>query len=332
MGDSSNAPITCTVGRWYYKRMLLMALMLSVFGAWFLYDGAIGWPRKNEAAVAAEIFNASKEGASWEAVTAKSQAFRETSEGADEALMKLFRDAHAAGQTKMPWKDYARKTRIPENPDSGTHEASVREAFEAGGKDGATWADYALSKSLEVDPKEDKAVEIRRAYEAAGQRRDWAGFAFERGWGSKAPKYHTQRDIVEQFVIGGACLAGALIAIVLLLRNRTRTLTADGESFTTGKGVRVPFESVYRIDKRKWDNKGLAYVWYRGEGESKTVIDDLKYEGASDILDRLLANVQKCELIERADASEDAAEDAERAPETSEKGGDPERPEPAEKS
>jgi len=68
------------------------------------------------------------------------------------------------------------------------------------------------------------------------------------------------------------------------------------------------------VDKRLWDNKGLAYVWHRpaGGGEQKVVIDDLKYEGAVRVLDELLACF-KGELIEKVqsvanEVSEEAAE------------------------
>ena len=82
--------------------------------------------------------------------------------------------------------------------------------------------------------------------------------------------------------------------------NRGKVLRADGLSFTSPKGERVLFSSAHRIDKRKWDNKGLAYVHYRDEKEKerRAVIDDLKFDGADKILDRLLENFEG-ELVER---------------------------------
>jgi hypothetical protein len=54
-------------------------------------------------------------------------------------------------------------------------------------------------------------------------------------------------------------------------------------------------------DKRKWDNKGLAYAWYQtepGGREKRVVIDDLKFGGADRVLERLLGAF-KGELIEK---------------------------------
>ena len=60
-------------------------------------------------------------------------------------------------------------------------------------------------------------------------------------------------------------------------RNSRRKLTADHESFTTPDGRRVPFSSAFHLDKRKWDNKGLAYVRYRdGSSTRKAVIPVLE--------------------------------------------------------
>lgn len=138
----------------------------------------------------------------------------------------------------------------------------------------------------------------------------WVSYAAERGWPEKPHKY-TDREITEQFWWGGAtALIGLMVAINMLL-NRTKVLHAEEDHWTTPEGVKIPFSKVFRIDKRKWDNKGLAYAWYRDapEGpEKKAIIDDLKFDGAVRVLDRLLGRF-KGELIEKQ-----AAPDAMDAP------------------
>jgi hypothetical protein len=65
------------------------------------------------------------------------------------------------------------------------------------------------------------------------------------------------------------------------------------------------------VDKRKWDNKGLAYAWHQTEPsgrEKRVVIDDLKFGGADRVLERLLGAF-KGELIEKVvEAEEDGVE------------------------
>ena len=99
-----------------------------------------------------------------------------------------------------------------------------------------------------------------------------------------------------------------------MMINRGKVLRADELSFTSPNGQRVLFSSAHRIDKRKWDNKGLAYVHYRDENEKerRAVIDDLKFDGADKILDRLLENFDG-ELVERVstEAPSEAASESE---------------------
>lgn len=119
-------------------------------------------------------------------------------------------------------------------------------------------------------------------------------------------------------------MLGGLIVGVLLLLNRNKTLQGGEDHFITPEGRRVAFDEVFRIDKRKWDNKGLAYAWYREGGsgpERKAVIDDLKFDGAGRILDRLLASFSG-ELIEKV--ADEPAETGENQPsETTAGGGGP---------
>ena len=70
-----------------------------------------------------------------------------------------------------------------------------------------------------------------------------------------------------------------------------RRLSADMDSLTTEGGVRVSYSSVFEIDTRKWDKKGLAYAKYHNEdgAERRAVIDDLKYKEADQVLERLMS-------------------------------------------
>ena len=308
MADTNLETIKCTVGKWYYKRMILMALMLSAFGGWFLYDGVIGYPKKNRIAVAEEAFLAGQNGASWEEHAEDNKKLTEMKP--DDAQLAEWKDSHAAGSAKMPWADYAAKNKLDESPDEGSDEAAIASAFTAGGREGAKWEDYAPAQNIPVDSKERKHVERRRAFEAAGQKREWAGYALTKGWSSRDNKYHGPGDIREQLVIAAVCCIGGGIALFFLLTNRNRTISADGEAYTTEKGERIPFTSVRRIDKRKWDNKGLAYVFH-GDGEKKAVLDDLKYIGADKILSRIMDNApETTEIVERVSHDEEAAESA----------------------
>lgn len=52
-----SVPIVCRVTPWYFKRRGMMAAMFAFFGAYFLYDGSIGYPKQVEMAKKKEWFN-----------------------------------------------------------------------------------------------------------------------------------------------------------------------------------------------------------------------------------------------------------------------------------
>ncbi|MES2593973.1 MAG: hypothetical protein V4662_01485 [Verrucomicrobiota bacterium] len=140
----------------------------------------------------------------------------------------------------------------------------------------------------------------------------WVSYAAEHGWPEKPHRY-TQKEIDEQFWWGGGTLlVGAILGGIILL-NKNKVLRAEPDHFVSPEGKRVNYADAFRVDKRLWDNKGLAYVWHRPGGDSgqsaKVVIDDLKYEGAVRVLDALLAHF-KGELIEKVQVSETAVDEA----------------------
>lgn len=88
------------------------------------------------------------------------------------------------------------------------------------------------------------------------------------------------RKIGEQWVVFWICLALFLATLFVLLRTIPRRLAVDGEALYPVDGGRVPFSDLVRLDLRKWDAKGLAFVWAKREGgERKIRIDGLTYGG-----------------------------------------------------
>jgi len=148
---------------------------------------------------------------------------------------------------------------------------------------------------------------------------EWIDYAAVNGWPEEPPeKLYSTTD---QFFFGTLCVVIGLAVLGTMLMNRKRVLRADDSSFYTPKGLRIHFASAFRVDKRKWDNKGLAYVHYRDENEKerRATIDDLKFGGAVQILERLLENFDG-ELVARvsnepAASSEEAESPSEAASE-----------------
>jgi hypothetical protein len=160
-------------------------------------------------------------------------------------------------------------------------------SFEAAKKEGrmAQWMEDAKSRGMPTG--------------VDGDSPRWKSYAAKKGW-EEEPKLYSEREIAEQFYYACGCLAGALIAGILILRNRGKVLLGEADHWVSPEGVPIRYADVFRVDKRKWEHKGLAYAWYRTQGgaEKREVFDDLKYAGADKVLERLLARFSG-ELIEK---------------------------------
>lgn len=135
---------------------------------------------------------------------------------------------------------------------------------------------------------------------AQGEPLPWAAIAARKSWPEK-PKKRTPAEIEQQFYWGYAMMLGVVIIGALILRSRNQKLIGHADHFITPDGRRVNHADAFRIDKRKWEHKALAYVFYREGGAGatrKAVIDDLKYAGAGQVLAALESNFHG-ELIEK---------------------------------
>jgi hypothetical protein len=226
--------IECRVTPWYFKRMAMMAVMLTAFGLYFLYDGKYGYPAANEKAAKKDWF--------------------------EKEVLGSFETASKAG-TIPQWVEDAKTKGWPT------------------GKDGEP-------------PK-------------------WLSYSSEMGLPEK-PKRYTDKEIEEQFWWGGAMLILAVATVIAVLLNRGKVVRGYDDRFITTAEKEVLFSHVFRVDKRKWESKGLATVFYREKPdgpELKTKLDCLKYDekGMEAILAALLGKFSG-ELIEKVEEPEEEEE------------------------
>lgn len=109
----------------------------------------------------------------------------------------------------------------------------------------------------------------------------WREYTKERGLNSSPPEepYDAQK-IKEQWIVFIICAVLAVTAAFFLLRTLKRSISADSEAITTQQGKRVPYSDLTKLDLRKWETKGLAFIDYDGaSGKGKIRIDGLTYGG-----------------------------------------------------
>jgi len=98
----------------------------------------------------------------------------------------------------------------------------------------------------------------------------------------------------------------------VLLRTMGRKIAVDDEALYPSDGGRVPFSDLVRMDLRKWENKGLAFLWATkpGGGERKIRIDGFVYGGFKK--DKGEAAEEQAEPVEQqAEPAKEQAEPAE---------------------
>jgi hypothetical protein len=109
----------------------------------------------------------------------------------------------------------------------------------------------------------------------------WLGYSAEREMASSPPERpYDARKIQEQWVVFWICLALSLGAAFFLVRTLGRSLKADDDAVTGVDGKVVPYRDMKRLDLRKWETKGLAFIEFEGgSGKGRVRIDGLTYGG-----------------------------------------------------
>ena len=143
-------------------------------------------------------------------------------------------------------------------------------------------ADMPLPSGEERDQPWPEILADTSRLESEGWEAMWRDFASERaGW----PQHmeleegaYTERKVDEQLWFAVFCGLLSVVALFFLVRTRSRFMKADSEAYYAPGGARIPYEDMVRVDKRKWESKGLAMIYYKGEGgEKKAKVDGMVY-------------------------------------------------------
>ena len=156
----------------------------------------------------------------------------------------------------------------------------------------------------------------------------WASYTDKRNWSSLIPKKSYDPGKVQEqlyFGIGSGVLL--LVAIFFLVRTSRRSMKVDSDAYYAPGGEVVPFDTIRRIDIRKWRSKGIAYLFSSPESfvpsrdSSRLSLKKVKVDGmvygqfreedgvpAEALFQRILRNFQG-ELLELEDEEEGASEE-----------------------
>lgn len=109
----------------------------------------------------------------------------------------------------------------------------------------------------------------------------WLEYSKNQGYDSSpSEEPYDARTIAEQWVVFGVCLTLTIVTLFFLLRTLSRSIKADADGVTAGRGRKIPYADLRTLDLRKWETKGLAFIDYAGSaGKGRLRIDGLTYGG-----------------------------------------------------
>jgi hypothetical protein len=148
------------------------------------------------------------------------------------------------------------------------------------------WPDEA-QRHVEYLEIKDTLIEAGDAVveESTSVRLAWERHAREMDYRRNIPKERMDDDIREQRVIGWAMIIGALLYGVWIAWNHTRQVSAEGDIVIGASGERVDINSIIAIDRKKWQDKGIAYGIYEEGGKQRRLcLDEHKFRGCEAII------------------------------------------------
>jgi hypothetical protein len=148
------------------------------------------------------------------------------------------------------------------------------------------WPDEA-QRHVEYLEIKDTLIEAGDAVdeESTSVRLAWERHAREMDYRRNIPKERMDDDIREQRVIGWVMMIGALLYGVWIAWNHTRQVSAEGDIVIGASGERVDINSIIAIDRKKWQDKGIAYGIYEEGGKQRRLcLDEHKFRGCEAII------------------------------------------------
>ena len=129
-------------------------------------------------------------------------------------------------------------------------------------------------------PRSNERWLAHEKFKTEGHLSEWPAFAKNAGWNDEPPhKLYKKQDIAGQYILGALALVIGAGAFIYWSGQIKRVVKLDNDVLTISAGKRVPLEAITGINRKKWDAKGLATVYFTLDGRrGKFVLDDYKFD------------------------------------------------------
>ena len=125
---------------------------------------------------------------------------------------------------------------------------------------------------------------------------EWVDHARSQNWPLQDPgEPKSDLDIYFNYVMAAICTPFGIWLLVGVVRARGRWIEADDSGVRASWGPEFTYDSVTQLEKRKWQKKGIARVYFEsGDQKGKFVIDDFKFkrQPTDEILAQLESKIQ----------------------------------------
>ena len=132
----------------------------------------------------------------------------------------------------------------------------------------------------------------------------WRAYAEQQNWDSERPEKTAKEvgeDVGKQYFMVVICTLFGVPCFIKWMRGRGTWIEGDEVLIRNSRGQEVPVADITKIDKRKWEKKGIAYVHHSRDGKKQKpfVMDDFKYErdAMSKILMFAEANLSEDQIV-----------------------------------
>jgi len=289
--------IICKPSGWFIWRAVLISLMFLGFAGFFYYDGKIGYKKKN---------------VDFYQYSAKSRAkefFKQAAveRGNNDGV------SNSPASSEERWTAFAKDYEVElfEKRDVRTEESAIKDIT------GCLPKDFEFPQKL---PEVFVTSFSEMSADVANIETIWKKHAADSNISESSGEYFKSKSEIESqfnWAIGSAVLG--CIALFFLFRTLTRSMKVDENGYTAPGGKFVDFDSIFKIDKRKWSRKGISYLYYKeseASDEKKARIDGMVYgqfdmenpNNAEALYQRIEANVKNVEIIDYEADEDDEGE------------------------
>lgn len=130
-----------------------------------------------------------------------------------------------------------------------------------------------------------------------GREKEWDEYAIERGWSNSIPEqpkpeeeYHSSLYMQYSMAVITALIGVPML--VMALRSRGTWVESTDDGITSSWGQGFDFDQVLLVDKKRWQKKGIAKVYYQDADQKRRfVLDDFKFERPT--MDQILYELEQ---------------------------------------